>query len=139
LAGLSAGGEFARTKMVINPELRISKLITIASPNRGAELAETGLAVADSPLGFFAPMMSVGNLTRARDLYVDLVRDRPDTFLHWLNTRKHPDAHYIAVVRASMNGTVGDDVVPGWSQPMQGIVGHKKHDVKTFVALGPHE
>ena len=139
LAGHSAGGLVARTMMVTHPELKISKLITIASPNRGTELAETGLAVADSPVGFFAPMMGAGSLNRSRELYRDLVRERPGTFLHWLNTRRHPDARYIAVVRASMNGTVGDDVVPGWSQPMQGIAGLEKHDVKTFVAPGPHE
>lgn len=139
LAGHSAGGVVARTMMVTNPELKISKLITIASPNRGTELAETGLAVANSPVGFFAPMMGADSLTRSRNLYRDLVRERPGTFLHWLNTRKHPEARYIAIVRASMNGTVGDDVVPGWSQPMQGIAGLEKHDVKTFVAPGPHE
>ncbi len=139
LAGHSAGGVVARTAMVTYPDLRVDKLITIASPNHGTDLAETGLAVADSPVGFFAPMMGAGSITRSRNLYRDLVRERPGTFLHWLNTRKHPDSRYVAVVRASRNGRIGDNVVPGWSQPLDGILGLEKHNVKTVVAPGPHE
>ena len=139
LAGHSAGGVVARTTLVTYPKLKVDKLITIASPNHGTELAETGLAVADSPVGFFAPMMGAGSLNRSRNLYRDLVRERPGTFLNWLNTRKHPDLKYVAVVRASLNGKVGDNVVPGWSQSLDGVVGLKKHNVKTLVAPGPHE
>lgn len=138
LVGHSAGGVVARTMMVTFPALKIAQLVTIASPNRGTGKAETGLDIANSPIGFFGPMFGAGTLNRSRGLYSDLIRERPGTFLNWLNTRKHPKARYVAVVRTSRGGYVGDDVVPGWSQEMRGIFGLKGHKVKTFAAPGPH-
>ncbi len=139
LVGHSAGGVVARTAMVSYPELKVAKLITIASPNRGTGRAETGLMVANSPVGFMSPMFGAGTLARSRDLYRDLVRERPGTFLGWLNSRQHPDAEYVSVVRANAAGYPGDDVVPGWSQDFSGVFGLKDYKTKTLVTRAPHE
>ncbi len=139
LAGHSAGGIVARMAMVSYPKLKVGALITIASPHRGTGAAEDGLLLASSPVGFFAPMFGAGTLNRSQGLYSDLVRERPGTFLNWLNTRKHPKAHYVSVMRTLPSGSIGDDVVPGWSQDMRGIAGLQDHQVTALVAPRPHE
>ncbi len=138
LVGHSAGGVVARTAMVSYPDVKVSTLVTIASPNHGTQLAERGLSVSNSPVGFFAPVFGAATLNRSRALYANLVRERPGSFLNWLNTRKHPKARYVAVVRALPSGIYGDDVVPGWSQELRGIYGLRGHNVSTFISPGAH-
>lgn len=116
VAGHSAGGVVARAAMVTNPALKVATLITIASPNLGTGSAETGLQVSNSPLGWFAPMVGAGTLNRSRALYVELVRERPGTFLGWLNRQRHPETRYISIVRAG-----GDDWVPAYSQNLNNV------------------
>ena len=116
IAGHSAGGVVARATMVAYPDLGIKTLITIASPHRGTDRAETGLTLSNSPVGWFAPMMGAGTLNRSRVLYAQLVRERPGTYLGWLNHQPHPKARYVSIIRA-----VGDGWVPTWSQDMNGV------------------
>lgn len=116
LVGHSAGGVVARAAMVAHPTRKIKTLITIASPHRGTDAAETGLQVANSPLGWFTPMVGAGTINRSQGLYRQLVRERPGTYLGWLNRQKHPKARYVSIVRAN-----ADDVVPAWSQDLNGV------------------
>ncbi len=117
LAGHSAGGVVARLVMVRQRAADIRALITIASPHLGTGAAETGLEVANSPVGWFAPLFGGGTLDRSRGLYHDLVVERPGSLLGWLNRQPHPDTLYVAIVRR--NG--GGSVVPDWSQDLNNV------------------
>lgn len=99
LAGHSAGGVLARYVMVTRPELEVAALVTIASPHAGSDAAEMGEFIADSPMAWFAPMMGLDTLNRSRDLYRDLGRPDITNLLGWLNTRPHPQAKYVSIVR----------------------------------------
>ena len=132
LVGHSAGGVVARATMVAFPDLKVSTLITIASPNRGTGAAETGLEVSNSPLGWFAPMVGAGTINRSRGLYAQLVRERPGTFLGWLNRQKHPEARYVSIVRVNQ-----DDLVPTWSQDLNGVAA-LAGKAETHPVSGPH-
>ncbi len=138
LVGHSAGGVVARTAMVAYPTLKVDELITIASPHHGTQLAEDGLSLSNSPVGFFAPFMGAGTINRSRALYSDLIRERPGSFLNWLNTRPHPDARYVAVMRSPRPGFIGDKLVPGWSQDLRGVTALKGHEVSAWIAPGGH-
>jgi pimeloyl-ACP methyl ester carboxylesterase len=133
IAGHSAGGVVARAAMVGFPDLKIKTLITIASPHHGTGMAETGLDVSSSPVGWFAPMMGAGTINRSRGLYVQLVRERPGTYLGWLNRQSHPKARYVAIIRAG-----GDKWVPAWSQDMN-TVAALVGKVESHVVSGPHD
>jgi len=132
LAGHSAGGIVARAMMVGFPDMKISTLISIASPNRGTGAAETGLQVSNSPLGWFAPMVGADTLNRSRGLYAQLVRERPGTFLGWLNHQKHPNSRYVSIVRVNP-----DDLVPTWSQDLNGVAA-LAGKAETHKVSGPH-
>ena len=136
VAGHSAGAVVARMVMVTGKGAGVSTLITIASPNRGTARAEQGLALAYSPVGWFAPMFGAGTLNRSRALYADLMRERPGSLLGWLNHASHPKARYIAIVRVN-HGTAGDDIVPAWSQDLNGVAALAGH-VETYAAPGAH-
>jgi len=133
VAGHSAGGVVARAAMVGPVGSKISTLITIASPHRGTGAAETGLSVSNSPLGWFAPMVGAGTINRSRGLYLQLVRERPGTYLGWLNRQKHPKARYVSIVRTGY-----DDVVPAWSQDLNGVV-QLAGKAETYPVAGRHQ
>ena len=117
LVGHSAGGVVARLVMVRQRARDIRALVTIASPHLGTGAAETGLDVANSPVGWIAPLFGGGTLNRSRGLYHDLVVERPGSLLGWLNRQPHPDTRYIAIVRR--NG--GGSIVPDWSQDLNNV------------------
>lgn len=133
LVGHSAGGVVARATMVGYPALKIKTLITIASPHRGTGAAETGLQVANSPLGWFTPMVGAGTINRSQGLYRQLVRERPGTYLGWLNRQKHPDARYVSIIRAN-----GGDLVPVWSQDLNGVAA-LAGKAETYPVSGRHQ
>ncbi len=120
LVGHSAGGVVARFSMVFNPSLPIIGLITIASPHLGTDKAELAYLLSNSPASWFAPFMGLDTLNRSEDLYRDLIRERPNTALFWLNRQPHPRAHYISIVRVN-EGKGFDDLVPNYSQDMNNI------------------
>lgn len=99
LAGHSAGGVLARYVMVSNPKVKIDALVTIASPHSGSDAAEMGEFIADSPMAWFAPLFGMDTINRSRDLYSDLGRPDGWNLLGWLNTRPHPAARYVSIVR----------------------------------------
>lgn len=122
LIGHSAGGVLARLYMVQYPRVRISALITIASPHLGTGTAEAGLLAGQSPLGWVAPLMGAQSINRSQDLYHDLSREQPGNLLFWLNRQPHPKSRYIAVIHkdGGLFG-MGDLVVPEWSQDMNNV------------------
>lgn len=132
VAAHSAGGVVARAALVLHPGLKVKTLITIASPHRGTGRAEQGLDVSSSPVGWFAPMFGAGTINRSRGLYAQLVRERPGTFLGWLNGLKHPQMRYVSVVRI-----LGDGIVPAWSQDLNGVRAISGR-AENYVVDGPH-
>lgn len=126
IAGHSLGGVVARLSMVRSGAPNVKALITIASPHLGTVLAHRALDEIDDPFPinkikeFFA-----GNdydmLLRSRGLLNDIVPAVPGKLLHWLNTRQHPPIKYFSVVRSSVNGVLGDPIVPGFSQDMANV------------------
>lgn len=137
LAGHSAGGVVSRYVMVRNPGLGIDMLITIASPHLGTESAELGALVGDSPLGIVAPMLGMGTLTRSQGLYRDLMREKPQRFLFWLNRQPHPAATYISIVRDDVTIDSGDLVVPKSSQFLEHVEDLKDRAI-SYVVPGSH-
>lgn len=137
LAGHSAGGVVARYVMVRKPGLKISQLITIASPHLGTDSAEFGKMVGDSPLAMIAPMIGAGTLNRSQALYTDLLPESPHRFLYWLNRQPHPDAEYISIVRDKYSPEGGDLIVPEKSQYLENV-----HDIKyranSYIVQGSH-
>ena len=138
LVGHSAGGVVARATMVTNPHLKVDELITIASPHHGTGAAEDGLTLANSPFSLIAPFIGAGTINRSRALYLELVRERPGSYLGWLNSRKHPDATYVSIIRSARPGLAGDKWVPGWSQDMATVLGLRDKKTATYIAPGPH-
>ncbi len=116
LIGHSAGGVVARLVMVTN-RFPIAGLITIATPHLGTSAAEDGLLLSNSPVGWVAPFLGLGTLTRSEDLYRDLTREYPAMPLFWLNRTPHPpQAFYLSIIRLA-----GDDWVPPYSQDMNNV------------------
>jgi triacylglycerol lipase len=122
LIGHSAGGVLARLYMVQHPQVRISALITIASPHLGSGTAEVGLLASQSPLGWVAPFMGAQSINRSQGLYHDLSREQPGSLLYWLNRQPHPKSRYVAVIHkdGGLFG-LGDLIVPEWSQNMNNV------------------
>jgi len=137
IAGHSLGGVVARLSMVRSGAPNVKALITIASPHLGTVLAYRGLDEIDDPFPinkikeFFA-----GNdydmLLRSRGLLHDIVPAVPGKLLHWLNTRGHPPIQYFSIVRSSVNGVLGDPMVPGFSQDMANVQAIGKRSTRTI-------
>jgi pimeloyl-ACP methyl ester carboxylesterase len=124
LAGHSAGGVVARLAMVREPALKLAALITFASPHLGTGMAEAGLGISQSPIGWVAPLFGANTINRSRDLYADLMRERPGSLLFWLNRQPHPEAKYFSVVRSQRGGFSSwrDQIVDPFSQDMNNVV-----------------
>ena len=139
LVGHSAGGIAARYLMVTNRFTPIAALITIAAPHLGTQLAEMGAAVADSPLGWMAPMFGAGTINRSRRLYYELSPERPGSLLGWLNRQPHPPAQYISIIRVRdvRAPHQGDNLVYGWSQDMNTVPALRGR-ARTVFSPGTH-
>ena len=126
IAGHSLGGVVARLSLVRNGAKNVQALITIASPHLGTVRAYQGLDEIDDPFPinkikeFFAGS-EYDMLLRSRGLLHDIVPAVPGKLLHWLNTRQHPPIKYYSVVRSTVNGILGDSIVPGFSQDMANV------------------
>ncbi len=121
LVGHSAGGIVARTVMVLFPDLHISQLITIASPNLGTRLAAAGSKLAASPVGMFARLAGEHQYSRAGKLLADLSPETHRNFLGWLNTRRHPAGDYIAIIHARNGPHDGDEVTSSMHQDLRHV------------------
>ena len=135
LVGHSAGGVAARAMMIRYPHHNIKALITIASPHLGTDKAELGLSVADSPASWVAPFFGGQTINRSQRLYADLVRERPHTFLFWLNRRVHPEATYISFVREP--AIANDNIVPAYSQHLEAVFA-LRNKARSIPTVGEH-
>ena len=121
LVGHSAGGVVARLSMVKNQSDDIGALITIASPHLGTKNAEFAQAISENLLVWVEGIPGVGNLYRSQDLFFDLIPNRSDNLIGWLNYQEHPQARYYSIVRNETDGAVQDFIVPSWSQDMNQV------------------
>ena len=117
MAGHSAGGVLARYVMVTRPTLKVDTLVTIASPHSGSDAAELGETIANSPAAWMAPLFGANTINRSRGLYRDLGKPDGGNLLSWLNTRQHPKARYVSVIRPN------DEWVDARSQDMNMVPG----------------
>lgn len=123
IAGHSLGGLLGRYAMVRRPDLKVTALITIASPHLGTDKAELALLAGSTPLSMMAPMLGAGTINRSRSLYAELVPQKPGNFLGWLNYQQHPQALYFSVIRTGKGSvSIGDMVVPPYSQNMNNVI-----------------
>ena len=127
LVGHSAGGVVARLAILSGNPLRVSRLVTIASPNMGTPRALQGIdIVEDAP--FFCPgpgwravkSYFGGDTYRYLEDSRGALRDMlPTDFRNltgWANLQPHPDIEYHAVVRQ-----YGDVMVPAYSQDLNNV------------------
>ncbi len=119
LVGHSAGGIVSRATMVLFPDLNVATLISIASPNLGAGLANIGAALASSPVGLFARILGEKKLARSGKLLADISPQSSHNFLGWLNIRAHPPARYIALIHVRNDPAGGDGVISTRSQDLR--------------------
>ena len=138
LIGYSAGGVIARATMVLHPEQRVSKLITITSPHRGTEAAYFANLMARSPMGEMADWIGLDSLPRSKHLFADLKPEERGSFLYWLNRQPHPWASYVSIIRAEPRFSGGDALIPIRSQDMRYIpaIGRR---AKVVPTPGDHE
>lgn len=123
LVGHSAGGVLARLYMVQHPKVRVSALITMASPHLGTGTAEAGVMAGQSPLGWIAPFVGAQELNRSQGLYYDLSREQTGNLLYWLNRQPHPKSRYVSVVHKDGGFLgMGNLLVPDWSQNMNNVI-----------------
>jgi len=131
LAAHSAGGLAARL-MLLNPDApKISKLITIATPNLGTSRAVQGLDYAESK-PFFCPGPGIDFLKTAaggdkyryvkysRPAIVDMLPAQYGGFIHWLNSQPHPAIQYYSIVKIA-DGYPGDEMVSAVSQNLANV------------------
>ena len=126
VVGHSLGGVVARLALVRHGAPNVKALVSIASPHLGTVLAYRGLDEIDDPFPLNAIKEYFGGekydmLQRSRGLLHDIVPAIPGKMLYWLNTRKHPDIKYFSVVRSTVNGSLGDPIVSGYSQDMANV------------------
>jgi pimeloyl-ACP methyl ester carboxylesterase len=137
LVGHSAGGVLSRLVMVQNPNLKVSLLITIASPHLGSDLAELANLVGNTPITLFAPLFGAETFNRSQELYRDLLPEQPGRFLYELNRQPHPKAQYVSVIRNPNSADGGDLVVPAYSHDMRNIFA-LKNKAQSYTVNGGH-
>ncbi len=146
LAGHSAGGVVARLVLLGGNPYRVDSLITIAAPHLGTIRAAEGLDLVDSK-PFFCPGPGIDflktvlggsgyrYLKHSRGLLLDLLPAGPGTLLYWANHQPYPDIHYYSVIRE--NGfSLGDELVPAYSQDMNNVLTLHGHSVRLTTASG---
>lgn len=130
--GHSAGGVLARLYMVQHPGIAVAGLVTIASPHRGTGISEVGLMVGQSPLSWGLPFIGADSINRSQELFYNLERETPGSFLFWLNRQRHPDSRYLSIIR-------DDWIVAPESQDMRFVAALVNGArVKTVFSQGDH-
>lgn len=137
LVAHSAGGVLSRLVMVLNPNLKVSMLITIASPHLGSDLAELANLVGNTPLALFAPLMGAELFNQSQALYEDLLPEQPGRLLYWLNRQPHPSAQYISIVRNPESKQGGDFIVPAYSHDLRNVES-LKNIARSYIVEGSH-
>lgn len=146
IVGHSLGGVVARLSLVRDGAPGVVALVTIASPHFGTALAYRGLDEVDDPfpINWLKELLageSYDVLNRSRHMLRDILPALPGRLLYWLNSRVHPDIEYFSIVRSRRDGSLGDEIVPGYSQDMRNIPAIKDKTVRLIEgfqhALGP--
>ncbi len=138
LIGHSAGGIVARYLMVTQPQLPISKLITIASPHRGSGMAEAVELASKMYIGDMFSMIGEDSIKDSEELMNQLQREEPGSFLFWLNRQPHPPAKYYSIIRMYGKFPNKDYLVPRENQDMRLVPGIRD-GVLSFGSYGKHE
>ena len=123
LVGHSAGGLAARAALVRHDLKNVDRLVTIASPHLGSDLAEKALDISSfTGPATMLPGMFGGDIARttqrSQQLYSDLARPRPGNLLDWLNGQTHPDINWDSIIHTGINSNGHDSVVAAYSQDM---------------------
>lgn len=139
LLGHSAGGIVARNYMVQTQSEDVTALITIASPHLGTNNAQLAQSISENVLSWVYGVPGVEKLYRSQGLFFDLIPNRSDNLLAWLNVQEHPQARYFSIVRQETDDAVQDFIVPSWSQDMNEVYAlrgrSETHTLKAFHAL----
>ena len=121
LVGHSAGGVVARLYMVKNPSDDLPALITIASPHLGTQNAKYAQKISENILTWVETIPGAETLYRSQGLFFDLMPNRKDNLIAWLNVQEHPSARYYSIVRQETDDAIQDFVVPSRSQDMNEV------------------
>ena len=123
LIGHSAGGVVARLYMVEQDNDDLIALITIASPHLGTDKAEYVELLSNSMFAWLEPIPGLNTLYRSQGLFFDLIPNRSDNLIGWLNYQEHPAAQYFSIVRKPSDESFVaiDFIVPSWSQDMNKV------------------
>lgn len=126
IIGHSAGGLVARVALVKYGKGNVNRLITIASPHLGTPRAGQALRAAKSsgPFGFVKSFFGGADyrlVKSSKRLLIELLPARPYNYLYGLNQTPHPDIEYVSIIRTTLRGRVGDQLVPGYSQDMNNV------------------
>jgi triacylglycerol lipase len=123
LVGHSAGGLAARAALVRHDLKNVDRLVSIASPHMGTDMAEKALDISRfTGPATMLPGMFGGDIARttqrSQQLYSDLARPRPGNLLDWLNAQTHPDINWDSIIHTGVNSNGHDSVVAAYSQDM---------------------
>ncbi len=127
LVGHSAGGVVARLYMVEQYRDDLIALITIASPHLGTDKAEYVELLSQNLFAWLEPIPGLNTLYKSQGLFFDLIPNRSDNLIGWLNYQVHPAAQYFSIVREPSDDSimanipVQDFIVPTWSQDMNEV------------------
>ncbi len=141
IVGHSLGGLVSRLALVRGGPGRVRALITIASPHLGTGLAYEGLEATDDPWPLrMMKELFIGKeyewVRQSRWMLRDILPPLPGRLLYWLNRQPHPDIAYYSVVRTRLDGSLGDRVVPGFSQDMANVPAIGKRSRRILQGFG---
>ncbi len=137
LIGHSAGGVVARSYMVNKPNADLAALVTIASPHLGTKNAELAQTVSENLLVWVDGLPGVEKIYRSQGLFFDLMPNRSDNLIGWLNHQPHPQAEYFSIVREETDDAMQDFVVPSASQDMNEVYALRGSS-KTYTIKSMH-
>ena len=143
LVGHSAGGVVARLYMVEQSSDDLIALITIASPHLGTDKAQYIELLPNDILAWLEPIPGINTLYRSQGLFFDLVPNRSDNLIGWLNYQEHPPAQYFSIVREPTDDSfvenlpIHDFIVPSRSQDMNEVYALRGRS-KTYRLGGIH-
>ena len=137
LIGHSAGGVVARSYMVNKPNADLIALVTIASPHLGTKNAELAQSVSENLLVWVDELPGIEKIYRSQGLFFDLMPNRSDNLIGWLNHQPHPQAEYYSIVRQETDDAMQDFVVPSWSQDMNEVYALRGRS-KTYTIKSMH-
>jgi len=146
LVGHSAGGLAARAALVRHDLKNVDRLVSIASPHLGSDLAEKALDVSSfTGPATMLPGMFGGDIARttqrSQQLYYDLARPRPGNLLDWLNGQTHPDINWDSIIHTGVNSNGHDSVVAAYSQDMNYVYSLRDrstvHPIRAEHGLNP--